>query len=77
MERAVRAVIVANVVKDEKLRLGSKVCRIGDAGALQISLGLFGHPTGIAFVRFSGDWILDRANQAERRLGVEGDQSRP
>jgi len=71
MERAVRAIIVSDVVEDEKLRLGSEICRIGEAGALQISLGLFCHTTGIAFVGFAGDWILDRANQAEGRLSVE------
>ena len=37
----------------------------------EISFGLFGDPAWIAIIRFTGNRVLDGADKAERRFGVE------
>ena len=44
----VLVLLVANVVEDEELGLGSDVARVGDAGLLQVGLGLSGDVPRIA-----------------------------
>ena len=61
----------AHVVENEKLRFRSEERGVGDAGALQIGFRFFGDAARVAIVRLARDRIDDRADEAQRRLGVE------
>ena len=67
----VAGVAETHFVENEKLRFRSEERRVGDAGALQIGFRFFGDAARIAIVRLARDRIDDRADETERRLGVE------
>ena len=60
--------VVAQRVEDEKLRLGSEVRRVADAGGLQIRLGLARDVARVARVVGAGDRIGDVGDDAQRRI---------
>ena len=60
-----------HVVEDEKFRFRTEERGVGDPGALQVRLGFFGDAARVAIVRLARDRLDDRADEAERRLGVE------
>ena len=61
----------SHVVEDEKLRFRSEERGIGDAGRFQICFGFFGDAARVAIVRLARDRIDNRADQRQRRFGVE------
>ena len=65
MERRIARVTEAHVVEDKKLRFRPEECRVGDAGALQISFCFFGDTARVAIVRFARDRIDNGANQTQ------------
>ena len=69
--RAVAGVAETHVVEDEKFRFRAEERGVGDARALQISFRFFRHAARIAIVRLARDRLDDRADETERRLGVE------
>src|ERR1700741_2076274 len=71
MKGAVRGIVVADIIENEKFRFRPKISGVANACALQISFSFFGHTTWIAIVRFSRDRILDRTNKTERRFDVK------
>ncbi len=71
MHRGVALITESHVVEDEELRFRPEERGVGDAGALQICFGFFGNPARVAIVRLARDRIDDRADQDERRFGVE------
>ena len=55
VEAGMRVLIEADVVEDEELGFGAEIGGVGEAGVLQIHLGLLGDPAGIAIVVLAGD----------------------
>ena len=64
--------IEADAVENEELGLRAEVGGVADAGGLQVRLGLAGDVARVAAVVGSGDRILNRANQRQRRILHEG-----
>ena len=71
MERRVAAICKSHIIENEKFRFRPEECGVGNAGAFQVSLCFFGDAARVAIVRFARDRIDDRANQTQRRFGVE------
>jgi len=72
-------VVEADVVEDEKLRLGADKGRIPDARELQVGFGLLGDVAGISRVFFLGHGIHHVADHGEggnRHEGVQGRRGR-
>ena len=68
----VRVLIEADVVEDEELGFGAEIGGVGEAGVLEIQLGLLGDPAGIAIVVLAGDGIDDVADHHQGSGFVEG-----
>ena len=64
--------VVADVVEDEELGLGAEVGGVGDAGRLEIGLGLARDVARVARIVGAGDRIGDVADHGERGLLGEG-----
>src|SRR5210317_852679 len=67
IERLVGRGRVANVIKDEKLRLRSKVSGVSQAGRLQVGFSFLGNEARIAGVAFLGNRVNNITDQAEGR----------
>ncbi len=72
VEAAAVAGVEADVVEDEEFRLRSKEGRIGEPGAGQVADGALGQGARAAVVGLAAAGLLDRADQAEGFLAVEG-----
>jgi hypothetical protein len=59
VQRAALRGLVADVVKDEELRLGADVAGVGDAGGFQIGNPLLGNAAGVFVIELFGDGIDD------------------
>ena len=71
VERLVRPVLEADVVEDEELGLGPEVGGVGDAGRLQVLLGLLGDVPRVTRVALAGHRIGHEAVDHERLAGPE------
>ena len=71
MQRRVAFVSEPHVVENEKLRFRSEERGVGNPGALQVCFRFFGDAARIAIVRLARDRIDNRANETQRRFGVE------
>ena len=60
IEAVAGSVLVLDGVEEVELRLGAVESRVGDAGALQVSLGFGRDLPGIAGVRLVGEGVDDR-----------------
>ncbi len=58
----------ADIVEDEELGFRAEIGRVGDAGALQISLGALGDGARIAAIAFEGCRFDDVTTQDQRGL---------
>ncbi len=58
-------------VEDVELGFGTPIARVGDAGRLQIGLGLLGDVAGVAVVRLAGERIVDEAIEQQRLASPE------
>ena len=59
VEGALHGVLETHLVEDEELGLRSEGCGVGDAGGLQVGLGLAGDLTRVAGVRLVGQRVDD------------------
>ena len=73
---AVLVLLVAHLVEDEELRLGTDVARVGDARVLQVLLGLPRDEPRIARERLSGHRIDDVGDDADGGPGEERIEAR-
>ena len=74
VEEVVAGVLVlveARGVEDVELGFGPEVRRVGDAGALQVLLGLLGDVARVARVGLAGDGVLHEAVEVQRRVLAE------
>ena len=72
VEAGMLVLIEADVIEDEELGFGAEIGGVGEAGILQIHLGLAGDPARVAVVVLARDRI-DHVAQHHQRLGfVEG-----
>ncbi len=68
---AMLVLLVADLVEDEELGLGADVAGVGNAGLLQVRLGLARHVARIAAELLPGNRVDHVRNDADRRLGEE------
>ena len=73
---AMLVLLVANLVEDEELRLGTDEARVGDAGILQEPLGLARDVTRIAREVLARDGIDDVGDDADGGFREEGIETR-
>ena len=62
----------SDVVEDEELRLRAEVDGVGDAGGLQVALGLEGHVAGVAGVALERDRVVHEAVEVQGLVLAEG-----
>ena len=64
--------VEAHIVEHEELRFRAHEHGVGGLGLLDIGLGQLGRHARVAGIGLAGGGLEDIAEQAERRLGVEG-----
>ena len=67
----VRVLVEPHVVENEKLGFRAEIRGVGDAGVLQIKLGLLRDPARIAIVMLAGDGVDHIADHHQRSRFVE------
>ena len=77
VEGALHGVLETHLVEDEELGLGGEIRHVGDAGGLQIGLGLGGDLTRVTRIRFVGQRVDDRERHVQglvlaERIDVRG-----
>ena len=72
VEHGVRLDLVAHILEDEELSLGSEERGVCNAGGLQVCLGTLCNAAGVTVVGFTGTGVHDGADDDQGLLETEG-----